>query len=507
MEFLDKLNELTQGKYNYLKVKSLETIIKPPQVIIELLVPYDLVNTIFGDAQREEIDNAVAQIIPKSISYKLNYIKSYVDEKIAKLHIANFFAATHPTIIIDESEIIIDIVDEYVNITLQLKSQFYNYLADSNLAENIIEYLSHHICNPVKVVVCDNKKIISYDTDFATDETIVLVSRRIKTSNHKKVVGKDITAKPKYISDVKETEKNIVYCGEIVDFRRNVSKKTGNLYYVITISDSTGLLCCKAFTKSPESSPYDSLQMGDSIIAYGNVEIDTFLHDSVLLINSLSLCDIDKSSIILKEDLRDEPACYTFIKPNVYNDCRQASLLDDSNIECPPALKNKSYVVFDFETTGLEVSVNEVIELGAVKVVDGVITETFGTFIDPQIHIPEKATEINGITDDDVVGAPKMKDVIADFYKFAKSSCLVAHNASFDKSYLDKYAKEERYLFDNQVFDTVLLAKKVVSSPNYKLITLCNKFNIKLEGAHRAVNDCEATAKLFIELVKLGAIK
>ncbi len=97
-----------------------------------------------------------------------------------------------------------------------------------------------------------------------------------------------------------------------------------------------------------------------------------------------------------------------------------------------------------------------------------------------------------------------MSDVIADFYKFSENCVLVAHNAQFDKKFVDKYAKINGYLFANRVMDTIDMAKKSVLCKNYKLGTLCDYFGISLEGAHRAVNDCLATAKLFIELVKLG---
>ena len=100
------------------------------------------------------------------------------------------------------------------------------------------------------------------------------------------------------------------------------------------------------------------------------------MHDSVLLCRDISKCEIDKSSIILKEELKPVPLSYVAVKPEKYTDFVQDDLFGTGNNEAvTPYLLGKSFVVFDFETTGTDVT-DEVTELGAVKIVDGIITET-----------------------------------------------------------------------------------------------------------------------------------
>lgn len=504
MEFLDEFNKITNAKYEYLKVAKVKVKKKPPLVEVSFLAPCEIVDKFITAEDKSIIKNAVAEILPKSFAVEVNFVKSFVNVDIVKKHVLDFFAEKHPTVMIEGSEIEVQIINEVVFITINLISTFYDYFKTIDLNEKIINYLSHKICNEVRIKIVDNNKNIDVDSDLATEEGITVVSRRLRTSEHEKLVGKDILARARYIVDKREVEENAVYAGEVVDFKRNESKKTGNSYYVFKINDTTGDLTCKAFTKYQGEGVYDNIGIGDEVIVQGKVDVDTFLHDSVLLVRDLSKCKIDKSSIILKEELKQAPLNYVAVEPQPYVDFIQEDLFSNNEEkEVVPFLQGKTFVVFDFETTGTDVT-DEVTELGAVKMVDGVITETLNTFVNPHRPIPEKIVKLTSITDDDVKDAPDMSDVIADFYKFSENAILVGQNVAFDKMFLDKYAKQNGYAFTNRTMDTLAMARKSIVTTNYKLATLCDYFGISLEGAHRAVNDCLATAKLFVELVKLG---
>lgn len=503
MEFLDKFNEVTNGKFEYLRVKKIDIQKKPPVILVDFLAPCEMLDKFISADDKEEIATAVAQIVPDSFKIEVAFTKAYVNEEIVKRHVMSFFAEKYPTVLIESGEIDIKIENQIVFITVNMKSTFYGYFKSVDLSQKMSQYMSHKICNNIKVQILDSKKDIDYNVDLATEDTITIVSRKIRTNNHEKVVGKEITQKARYIVDRGDSEENAIYAGEVVDFKRNESKKTGNSYYVFKISDTTGDLVCKAFTKYQGEGVYDTIGIGDEVIVQGRIEPDTYLHDSVLLCRDVSKCKIDKSSIILKEELKSAPLSYVAVKPQKFVDYIQDDLFAEDKNEVPGFLVGKTFVVFDFETTGTDVS-DEVTELGAVKMVDGVITETLSTFVNPHRHIPEKITELTSITDDDVKNAPDMSDVIADFYKFSENCILVGQNVSFDKMFVDKYAKKNGYMFSNRTMDTLEMARKSIVCKNYKLGTLCEYFGITLEGAHRAVNDCLATAKLFVELVKLG---
>lgn len=511
MEFLEKFNEITQEHYNYLRVHSVDIKKNPPTITINFLAPYDIIDRIMTDQDRTNIMKAVEMIIPNSMNIAVNYVKSFVNEEVVKMLVMEYFTKKHPTIIVEAKDVKVSIADEVVNITISMKSLFYDFFMSHDIANTMAEYMSHKFCNAIHLELIDSKQDLDIDSDFAADESITIVSRKVRTSDHTIIHGKSIQSRARYIVDCPEQEEKATYCGEVVDFKRKASKKTGNSYYEISINDGTGILLCKAFTKYSGEGEYDKINIGDEIIVYGNVEQDTYAHCTALLVRDMNKCVIDKTSIILKEDLKKEPATYTYVLPTKYEQDMvvKNDLFTDGGdvVVCPESMLGKSYVVFDFETTGIDTSTCEPIELGAVKVVDGIITEAFSTFVKPSCPIPEEITNITSITDEDVKNAPTMEQVIPDFYKFSRGSILVGHNViQYDKPILDRYAKQYRYLFDNRVVDTLLVARKTLTSKNYKLITICEYLGISLEGAHRAVNDCEATAKALIEMAKLGGL-
>ncbi len=205
-----------------------------------------------------------------------------------------------------------------------------------------------------------------------------------------------------------------------------------------------------------------------------------------------------------KTFITEVEAEYNIISPQKYSEEVQINLFETKK-EVPVSLQNKDFVIFDLETTGLEPRNCEIIEIGAVKIRNGQIIETFSTLIKPSVSIPKEITEITGINNDMVVFAPSLKDIISDFYKFTRDSVLVAHNAAFDTSFLYYHAEQLLYKFDNPVQDTLVIARQRVKGlKNYKLKTIAEHFNIELVNAHRALNDTVATAKVFIELERLG---
>lgn len=102
---------------------------------------------------------------------------------------------------------------------------------------------------------------------------------------------------------------------------------------------------------------------------------------------------------------------------------------------------DETYVVFDLETTGFSPDKNKIIEIGAVKVIGGVITDRFSTFVNPEVPIPFRIEELTSIKDDMVIDAPKIEEILPEFMKFCEGAIMVAHNAEFDMSFIKKTAK------------------------------------------------------------------
>lgn len=161
-------------------------------------------------------------------------------------------------------------------------------------------------------------------------------------------------------------------------------------------------------------------------------------------------------------------------------------------------------VVFDIETTGFGPVHDKIIEIGAVKVVEGEIADTFSTFINPQIPIPYDIQQLTSITDEMVFDAPTIDIILPQFLEFCKDCILVAHNASFDVGFITKKAQQLGITTDFTVIDTVSLARMLLPNLNkFKLNIVAKELNISLENHHRAVDDAGATAEIYVKFLKM----
>ena len=159
-------------------------------------------------------------------------------------------------------------------------------------------------------------------------------------------------------------------------------------------------------------------------------------------------------------------------------------------------------IVFDLETTGLSPLTCKITEIGAVKVKNGEILETFQTFVNPGEHIPEEITDLTGITDEMVKGAPSQEEAVKEFLAFAGDRLLIAHNAAFDTGFIrtacDKYGLD----FSNVYLDTVALSRHVNPElKKHKLDVLANYFKLGDFNHHRASDDAEMLAYIFFKMV------
>ena len=163
-----------------------------------------------------------------------------------------------------------------------------------------------------------------------------------------------------------------------------------------------------------------------------------------------------------------------------------------------------SFVVFDLETTGFSAAKNKIIEIGAVKVVNGSITERFSTFVNPKVPIPYEIEKLTHITDDMVLDAPMIHEILPQFMEFCRNAVMVAHNADFDMSFIRHNCDLLGLECEKTVLDTVALARVLLPSLNrFKLNTIAKALNISLENHHRAVDDAACTAEIFTKFVEM----
>ena len=162
----------------------------------------------------------------------------------------------------------------------------------------------------------------------------------------------------------------------------------------------------------------------------------------------------------------------------------------------------QTFVVFDLETTGLKPEQCEIIEVGAVKLVNGKIVDRFQTFVNDGGVVPAQITELTGITTDMLSGAPDTREVLSKFHAFCEGCCLVAHNAEFDMSFIRHHGNRFNLTFANPYADTLMLARDLMHELiNHKLDTVCEALDVTLLEHHRATDDAQATGEVFLKLL------
>lgn len=169
-------------------------------------------------------------------------------------------------------------------------------------------------------------------------------------------------------------------------------------------------------------------------------------------------------------------------------------------------LRETDFVVFDFETTGAKTPPCRVTEIGAYRISNGEIRDSYQTLVNPEMPIPAFITSLTNIDDAMVKNAPTFRDIAGDFLSFVGDAVLVAHNAMFDMRFLNvEIARIHlNYKVANPHLCTVKLSRKLIPQiENHKLATVANYYSISLENHHRASDDAHATAKIFLKLLDL----
>ena len=163
-----------------------------------------------------------------------------------------------------------------------------------------------------------------------------------------------------------------------------------------------------------------------------------------------------------------------------------------------------TFVVFDIETTGKNAKFHKITEIGAVKITMGRIVDRFSQLVNPERPIPYNITRLTGITDEMVANQPNIEEVLPRFLEFCGDAPVVAHNAAFDTGFIGNEARNQGLRFDNTIVDTLGMAHVLLPHlGKFTLDRLVKELKIVLENHHRAVNDAEATAEMFLKFIHM----
>lgn len=366
------------------------------------------------------------------------------------------------------------------------------------------------------------------------------------------IYGYPIDDQPVPIQNVTEEERKIVLQGRVFELDAR-PLKTGKTLYIFNITDFTDSLQIKCFSRDKEDvKQLSRLSNGMWVKVRGSVQFDTFSKELAMFATdvnevldrpvredqaaekrvefhvhtAMSAMDaIAPVSHLIKQAaqwghkaiavtdhnvVQSFPEAYAAskkygikmiygVEANVVNDSIPIVLMPREQ-----SLDDAVYVIFDVETTGLSVANHKIIELAGVKMQNGKVIDRFESFINPHQKIPRNIIELTNITDDMVENAPEIDEVIRKFIHFIGDSVLAAHNARFDIGFLQAACRQQGLPpITNPAVDTLELARFLYPSmKNHRLNTLADKFKVKLESHHRAVDDSEATGHILFHLIR-----
>ncbi|KEI10395.1 DNA polymerase III PolC [Clostridium sp. K25] len=392
----------------------------------------------------------------------------------------------------------------------------------------------------------NNKK----ENNKSSDRNDYYNKRKNTAKNPNAIFGRDVSGEIINITDVNETSGVVNICGDI--FKVNIIEtKSGRKIITFFITDYTSSITVKCFPKPKETEQLlEEIKEGLHCKVRGEAVHDSFAREVVIMGR-----DIVKTSKLEKMDTCEEKRVELHLHTQMsamdgmssakalieraakwghpavaitdhgvvqaYPEAMDAAkkynikviygveaYLVNDGVPIVTNVKgqtiNNTFVVFDLETTGFSSEYDKIIEIGAVKIKNGNIIDSFSTFVNPEIKIPYNITELTSITNDDVKNADTIDNVLPKFMEFCKDSVLVAHNANFDMSFIRKNCNDLSIDINYTIMDTVPLAKFLFPElKRYKLNTIAKHLGVSLENHHRAVDDAKATADILLCCFKL----
>ena len=367
------------------------------------------------------------------------------------------------------------------------------------------------------------------------------------------LTGKVIRQRPMKLSDVNMQSGKVSVWGDIFSIESKEARDGETVILTIMITDGTGSQSVKVIRKRKEIEDVLSLKNGNTILVQGEANFDKYDHDVVIMGR-----DICKVKRFYRTDDEPEKRFELHLHTNMSQmdgvtpaeklverahawGHRGIAVTDHGVVQGFPeianaiaALKDKNFkpvygveayfvddtvkavfgmpdvsfegeiIAFDLETTGLSAAIDRITEIGAVRIVNGVLKDEFCTFVNPERHIPERVIELTGIDDEMVADAPSEREALEEFYKFCGNShFLVAHNAGFDTSFLKAANKRLGLDFPYQYADTVAMARSLYPDlRNHKLDTVGSYLKLAPFNHHRACDDARELALILVKMLE-----
>lgn len=375
----------------------------------------------------------------------------------------------------------------------------------------------------------------------------------IDSSEMTVIMGRLIKQRPTPLKEVNMESGNVVVWGDVFSIDNHETKKGDSYIITIMFTDLTSSNILKVIISKKEADSVLSIKTGDTVVVKGKTTFDKYDHDVVIFPT-----DICKIKRLYREDNETEKRFELHMHTNMsqmdaitapkklveraYKWGHKGIAVTDHGVvqgfpevaETVKSFKDPNFkavygveayfvddtvkavygdlnisfdeeiIVFDLETTGLSAATERMTEIGAVRIVNGVLKEEFNTFVNPEKHIPERITELTGIEDSMVENAPKEKEALEMFYEFC-GDCkfLVAHNAGFDTSFLRAAGERCGNPFKCDYADTVAMARSMYPDiKNHKLDTVAKHLKLAPFNHHRACDDARELALILVKMME-----
>ncbi len=457
------------------------------------------------------------------------------------------------------------------DLVIEVTSDFIFYaLKNNNIIKKLEEKIERELNRRVVVKIV-NKKSTNATTKIVQESAVTekkIIEDIINSTNNFEdnnkngknnsiqssyTYGKKINEDPIPIDEINNESGTVVITGEIFELEtRNI--RGNKKLFTFNITDNTYSMTVKVFLKQKDCKQFENyVKEGTFVKVQGDVVYDSYLRHSVIMLKSLNTI---KKSIRNDtfDDKRVELHLHTQMSSmdgmtNFSNLAKRAkewghkaiAITDHGVVQSFPEgmiaseeygikviyglegylindkkpivtnideFEDNKFVVFDLETTGFSPKNDKITEIGAIKIKNGEIIDRYNQLVNPGISIPEKIVQLTGISNELVKDEPNIEEVLPQFYQFIKGTVLVAHNASFDMGFIRENFSKLNIDINNPILDTLALTRALFPQlKSHKLNRVAKYLNVSLENHHRAVDDAEATANIFLKCMSIMSRK
>lgn len=374
----------------------------------------------------------------------------------------------------------------------------------------------------------------------------------IKDENDEHLIyGEDVNSLVHHIKDLNQNSKTVAIVGEIFNIE-NKELRNGKILSIMSITDNTSSINCKLFLNDlNKDKVLDRVKEGSYVKIKGDVLYDTYQREITMTISGIRQEEKPQRKDKCEKGKRVELHAHTqmssmdaicstkkLVKQAAAWGHKAIAITDHGVVQAFPEAMDagksnnikilygvegylvednlpviqkandkelsQTFVVFDLETTGFSNKNDKITEIGAVKVENFKVVDRFSQLINPEKDISYKVQELTGITNDLIKDKPTIEEVLPKFVEFIGDSVLVAHNADFDMGFMQQKCREQNIEFKNTSVDTLILARTLLPHmKRFRLNLIAKELGIPLLNHHRAVDDAEATAHIFIKFLEM----